>query len=301
MHKFIENEVVITDFFNDSLAKVNNLKIGDIIIKVDGKKISTILDEKSKYIQGGNPTAKQAYAWNKIFNGSTDSVELEFRRDNKLINKRVGRYQFKEFNFKRPQKESWRKINKDIGYVNLGNLILEDIPVMIDSLINTKGIIFDIRNYPKDFIFGSMGFLFSSKETIFFKSIVPDLTYPGKFIWKKGDKYRNKKGPKFKGKVVILVNERTISLAEFTAMYLQSATNSITIGSTTLAADGNVSKIEFPGGFITRITGIGIFYPNGKETQRIGIKIDIKTKPSIKGISEGKDEVLEKAIEIIQN
>jgi len=48
--------------------------------------------------------------------------------------------------------------------------------------------------------------------------------------------------PKYKGKVAILVNERTISLAEFTAMYLQSVENSITIGSQTLAADGNVSR-----------------------------------------------------------
>ena len=49
------------------------------------------------------------------------------------------------------------------------------------------------------------------------------------------------------------------------------------------------------------ISGIGVYYPDGTETQRIGIKPDIEIHPSIKGISEQRDEILEKAIEIIEN
>ena len=47
------------------------------------------------------------------------------------------------------------------------------------------------------------------------------------------------------------------------------------------------------------ISGIGVYYPDGKETQRIGIIPDIEIKPTIKGIREGRDELLEKAISII--
>ena len=47
------------------------------------------------------------------------------------------------------------------------------------------------------------------------------------------------------------------------------------------------------------ISAIGVYYPDGKETQRIGIIPDIKIKPTIRGIIEGRDEMLEKAIEII--
>jgi C-terminal processing protease CtpA/Prc len=49
------------------------------------------------------------------------------------------------------------------------------------------------------------------------------------------------------------------------------------------------------------ISGIGVYYPDGKETQRIGIVPDIVVKPTIKGISEGRDEPLEKALEIINS
>ena len=48
------------------------------------------------------------------------------------------------------------------------------------------------------------------------------------------------------------------------------------------------------------ISGIGVYYPDGTETQRVGIVPDVEVKPTIKGLTEGKDEVLEKALEWIK-
>jgi len=42
----------------------------------------------------------------------------------------------------------------------------------------------------------------------------------------------------------------------------------------------------------------GIVYPDGTESQRNGVKIDIEVKPTINGLRAGRDEVLEKALEI---
>ena len=72
------------------------------------------------------------------------------------------------------------------------------------------------------------------------------------------------------------------------------------MGSTTAGADGNVSSIKLPGGIMTMISGIGVYYPDGKETQRIGIVPDIVVKPTIEGFNKGKDEVLEKALEFVR-
>ena len=47
------------------------------------------------------------------------------------------------------------------------------------------------------------------------------------------------------------------------------------------------------------ISGIGVYYPDGAETQRLGIVPDVVVKPTIKGVRQGKDEVLDKAIDII--
>ena len=92
------------------------------------------------------------------------------------------------------------------------------------------------------------------------------------------------------------MNASTQSHAEFTAMCLQTGDNVITMGSQTSGADWNVSQVDLVGGFDTWITGFGVFYPDGRETQRKGVTVDLEVKPTLQGIAEGRDEVLEKAI-----
>ena len=159
--------------------------------------------------------------------------------------------------------------------------------------------IFDIRNYPKGTLY-SIAYYINSDERDFYKVISPDLNYPGKFIWRNGSRCGYKGDLKYKGQVLLLVNEKSQSHAEFTIMCLQTGDNVTTIGSQTSGADGNASLIEMAGGEKTMITGIGIFYPDKTETQRKGIKIDLIVKPTIKGIMEGKDEVFEKAVELVK-
>jgi C-terminal processing protease CtpA/Prc len=68
------------------------------------------------------------------------------------------------------------------------------------------------------------------------------------------------------------------------------------VGSTTAGADGNVSQIPLPGGLNTMISGLGVFYPDGTPTQRVGIHVDIEARPTVAGIRAQRDEVLESAI-----
>jgi C-terminal processing protease CtpA/Prc len=105
----------------------------------------------------------------------------------------------------------------------------------------------------------------------------------------------------YKGKIAILVNETTQSSAEYHTMAFRTAPNAKVFGSTTAGADGNVSEILLPGNISTMISGIGVYYPDGTETQRIGIVPDVEIKPTVEGIKNGKDEVLDKALEWIKS
>lgn len=82
-------------------------------------------------------------------------------------------------------------------------------------------------------------------------------------------------------------------------MAFRAVKNSKIVGSTTAGADGNVSKIKLPGGLSTAISGIGVYYPDGGETQKVGIVPDIWIERTIEGVISGTDEILEKAIQII--
>lgn len=294
--KIIDNKAIITKIFNDSLTKINDIKIGDVITKVDGRTIADLLQEKQKYIAASNPSVKLRNAYHAVFNGNSDSVTIEYSRKGITQNKTVGRYPFNDFKHKFSQGDTkWNILEGNIGYVNMGNVFVKEVPKMMNELKNSKAIVFDLRNYPQGTLYSIARYL-CPKGTDFVKFIEPDMNYPGKFIWRNGTTCGSNGVERYSGKVIVLVNEETQSQAEFTAMSFQTAKDAIIIGSQTAGADGNISKIELVGGFSTYISGIGVFYPDGRETQRIGIVPNIEVKPTIEGIQNNKDEVLEKAI-----
>ncbi|MGM1049284.1 MAG: hypothetical protein ACQEXX_24535 [Bacillota bacterium] len=50
-----------------------------------------------------------------------------------------------------------------------------------------------------------------------------------------------------------------------------------------------------------KFSKIGIFDPEKKPTQRIGVQPDIRLDPTIEGIMEGRDEYVERAVELIKD
>lgn len=99
----------------------------------------------------------------------------------------------------------------------------------------------------------------------------------------------------------MLLDEVSQSLAEYTAMAMRAMPNTIVVGSTTAGADGDVSDIPLPGGLHTMVSGLGVFYPDHRPTQRVGIVPDVAVTPTITGITAGRDEVLERAVELIEH
>ena len=57
--------------------------------------------------------------------------------------------------------------------------------------------------------------------------------------------------------------------------------------------------IILPGRIQTAISGIGVLYPDGSESQQVGVKIDKQVKPTIAGVKAGRDELLEEAVKMI--
>lgn len=51
-----------------------------------------------------------------------------------------------------------------------------------------------------------------------------------------------------------------------------------------------------PLGLDLNYSSIGIYYPDGTNAQRAGVKIDRQVYPTVEGIRTGRDEVLEAAL-----
>lgn len=298
--KVIDNKALVTGFYNDTLSRKDDVRIGDVFLKIGGLSVAEILKENSRYIGASNEAVKRRDVSNILFNGNTEMVETEFERDGVVGKKMISRFSYNKLNYKwsgNSIKDTVKVLEGNVGYINLGNLQRNQVASAFAAVKSTKAIIFDVRNYPNGTMYLLADFL-NDNRTAFVKAATPDINYPGTFNFSK-DIYCGRKNPNYyTGKVILLCNETTQSHAEFTMMALQTAPNVTIVGSQTSGADGNVSLITLPGEFKTYISGIGIYYPNGRETQRVGIVPDVIVKPTIAGIRSGRDEVMEKAMEI---
>lgn len=95
-----------------------------------------------------------------------------------------------------------------------------------------------------------------------------------------------------------MANEDTQSRSEYFVMAMQTIDGAITLGRQTSGADGDVLDYTFFDDKTSWITGRGIFYPDGRETQRVGISINIEVPLMVEDITQGRDAILEKAIQI---
>jgi carboxyl-terminal processing protease len=294
--RIMDDRIVITSIYDNSLATLNDIKIGDVISKVEGVEVAEVFKKNLKYINGANYDAKRKYAFSKILNGSSDSVSVEITRGGETKVRRLAMYTSDQFNY-RSNIKPWETLQNNIGYVSLGAINGKELTNALNSLSSTQAIIIDLRNYPKAFYGNIFKDFVGARNEVVVKQIKPDFKYPGKYIL--SDQKWNTRESKYKGKVVLLVNEYTQSRAEYTAMWIQNGYNVTTIGSQTAGAGGMMVPQEFVGGYQSRFTSSGVFYPDMTPIQRKGVKIDIEVRPTIQGIIDGKDEVLEKAIEFV--
>jgi C-terminal processing protease CtpA/Prc len=320
--RFIENKLTVTDYFKSELKETAGLEIGDFITHINGKEIEYIIDSIKSYYPASNESARMYYIATDLVRSNNHSIHIVYNSSGKIKQKELTLYERSDLNMNEiSNKLSYDSImiDKDsmfIGYITLETINETEISHIKKSFMNAKGIIIDIRNYPATFVPFSLGNYFTSKRKPFARFTTANLNNPGEFNFSRnvsfldndaGNRYSSNifETPRsekyFQGKLVVIVNEETISQAEYTAMAFRAGDNTVIIGSQTQGADGNVSFIPLPGGLKAGISGIGVYYPDGRGTQRIGIVPDIEVKPTIQGIREGRDELLEKAIEIIKN
>ncbi|GHU89125.1 hypothetical protein FACS1894155_05410 [Bacteroidia bacterium] len=303
--QFIENRPVITDCYMSSVLSDAEREplIGDIITHINGKSVEAIVDSVKRYYPASNEAVRMRMIADDLLRSDKHAIHLDYISSDKTKQKEIylgKRDHWLEFRNKIDTTKCYKLLNGNIGYITLESIKNEDIPVIKKEFINTKGIIIDIRNYPSSNVNIPLGSYFVDKTTPFVKFTKGNPDNPGEFTFISLTPDIPKSQETYQGKLVVIVNERTISAAEFTAMAFRAGNNTTIIGSTTAGADGDVAEIALPGGLKTSISGFGIYYPDGGETQRIGIVPDIEVKPTIKGIREGRDELLEKAIEIIK-
>jgi len=296
--RFIENQPVVSALPGSAPDNASQFKVGDVITELDGIPVSKLIDQWKPYYATSNEAARMRDITRYMTRGTCGDVKVGIHRDKTDLTLTATRVASSTNDLQMMTHDlpgpTFRLLSKDVAYLKLSSVKAADVPHYLHDAEGTRGLIIDIRNYPSEFMVYALGSHLVDAKTDFSTFNGGDLSNPGAFHWLDTESVPPEK-PRYAGKVVAIVDETSMSQAEYTAMAFRAA-HAIIVGSTTSGADGNVSPFLLPGAIHTMISGIGVFYPDKKPTQRIGIRPDVEVRPTVAGIRAGRDEVLEQAV-----
>jgi hypothetical protein len=299
--RFIEGRAVIAKLLSVPGQSPSGLQVGDVITAIDGVAVGKLVEQWSPYYAASNETTRLRDIAHALTRGPAGAMKVWVRRGdqeqeitaNRVAISALGSQNLRSHDLPGPV---FRRLSKDVAYLKLSAVKAADADQYIEEAAGTKGLVIDVRNYPSEFVVFALGSHLVDQPTEFARFTICDLTTPGAFHWRGKPLSLSPRAPHYSGRIVILIDEMTLSQAEYTTMAFRVAPGAIVVGSTTAGADGNVMPIPLPGGLSTMMSGIGVFYPDKRPTQQVGIIPDIEARPTIEGIKAGRDEVLEEAL-----
>lgn len=292
-----------------------NLKPGDVITHIDGQPVQQILAEEIyPFISASTAQALDLKAYPKLLLGKYETKVLldVFGLDGA---KRKVTLTRRRYRFPRKSNEfECKTLDAGLVYVNLPSFgsdrVVKEFDKAFDKIKGARGLILDVRQNTGG----------STRNGYDILSRLVDTSVPGshwksrKYIaayrawgrdeqWQEGDgsTIEPHKTKHYGGPVVVLAGPRTGSAAEDFVVAFKTSERGKVIGQKTRGSTGQPLTIELPGGGGARICTKRDTYPDGREFVGIGVIPDIEIGPTRHDIAEGRDAVLEKALEVLNS
>jgi C-terminal processing protease CtpA/Prc len=277
---------------------------GDVIVTVAGEPMDAAMERVSPYIAGSNEAYVAYRAAGAALAGELGESLTVTVRDAAGATHDVSMPRTKE---REPRRAGpvYRLVDGDVGYADLDRLEVGDVDAMFSAFEKTRAIVFDMRGYPHNTgpaIAQRLNVRHVGVAAQFFEPFVAPgaagEVAPRRFF---GQALPQTEQPQYRGKTVMLIDERTISQAEHVGLLLEAANGTTFIGSQTAGADGDVTRLVLPAGISVSFTGRDVRHADGRQLQRTGLVPDLVVRPTVEGIRAGRDEVLEQALATIKS
>jgi len=195
----------------------------------------------------------------------------------------------------------------NIGYAFLSDFhedyLMNEFPIVLEYLKNTKGLIIDIRQKRG----GSGG----NVEAVISRFITSALERPGFYVL--GEEWDlppyEPKGPfTYTNPIVVIINGSTFSAGEFCTEIMKQLPNVTAIGDTTGggSAGGSseppnaITEFYLPSGKMINIGTVDLRRYDGMPWEWLGVPPDIRVVQTETDINNGRDKQLEYAIDILK-
>lgn len=286
------------------------LKRGDEVLAIDGEPISERLELLREYASRSNEASlRQALRYYGLCT-RRDTAEVVRRRAGACDTLRVATVPYGSvsplYDPAQLEQPPFRLLADSVGYIYAGTFSREHLAQVVQTLPRTRALIIDLRTYPLKVdgaLIALIGQSLRTESVVVRQALYQTLALPGLFFrqeqWLDNgfEEGAARCTETYKGRVILLVDEMTQSNPEFQAMAFQSCPQTLTIGSPTSGANGSIVWIPLPGQ-MTSFSGIGALYPDGTQPQTVGVRLDVEVLPTAEGLQAGRDEVLERALEL---
>jgi C-terminal processing protease CtpA/Prc len=298
--RLIEGAPVVTSLRDVEAARQANVEIGDVVVSVDGEPAAARRERLGRLLAAATPAGHDARVMALFLNGADGATHAVTLRDRQGHDKQVTLTARRQYPQRVAQRggDVVRLLPGNLGYVDLDRLASADVDAMFEKLGNTRAIIFDMRGYPRGAgwdIAPRLNVNGASFYALIARPIVTAQSDGSERVVEQ-QQLEAGAGRVYRGKTFMLVDERAISQAEHTGIFLRAANGTRFVGSQTAGTDGETTLLVLPGGIQLHLTGMEVRYADGKPIERVGLVPDVEVKPTLAGIRAGRDEVLERAI-----
>lgn len=329
--RFAGDTIVVTDYVDTSSCINQDVRIGDRIVTIRNKPVAKALQEYEGMVSASNSHKKKAlFSSVRLllpFRGFDSLVQTGILRNGRVVQQAIRMqptspaylatltklYQRETGNGTTTKNDFvLRSIDSNIAWVDAANLSIlyntTNDDHKIDSVLHLmlqhkEAILLDLRCYATQAVFYNK-FLpaLGWKLRPFVSLLAHAPHFPGAYYEYDifGGVTQPPLLPRYRGKLVLLVNENTHSQSELISMILQASGPAITVGTQTSGADGDIINLPIPGGYTLTFSGRHVSYRDGTRSQQAGVKRDVKVVETTQGILSGKDEVFEAALRLFK-
>jgi hypothetical protein len=292
-----EDRLVIEQVLDNSLRK--SISPGDVVSTFNGQPAAAYLKALDQTFSG-SPQLRVFRITTELPIGRQDSnLVLGIQRPDgtHVVNVRAS-LGWKAWDGAQTKKHPSGWLRPGIFYIDIGKAPMDSINAWMPQLTQAKAIICDLRGYPNN-NHGLINHLMDKPEDTKWM-FVPEITYPDyQHVSYKGMGWDMKPAsPHLAGKIFFLTDGSAISYAESFMGFIKDFHLATIVGQPTAGTNGNINPFTLPGGYRISWTGMLVKDHNGGKHHLKGITPDVPVQRTIKGIREGRDEFLEKAMEL---
>jgi len=281
-------------------ALKDRVKLGEVLVSVEGVPVEKAVEALSPTLPASTPHGLRQREAESLLKGPPGALTLGIRGGDgapRLIEV-ARKIQAPVPTEARPNVLT-AELKPGIWYLDLERLTRERVAGTLTQVTEAKVIILDMRGYP---VFGAWQELFqhftdTAMETPAF--MVPTPQWPDRrfLTFQRRSWWIQPAAQRLKARLIFLTDARAVSLAELLLDFVDHYKLGEIVGEATAGVDGDVNPFE-TGGLRYFWTGMKVNKHDGRPLDGVGYLPTVPVTRTLAGIREGRDEVLDKALEM---